>query len=39
MGDFLLGLVKTAFGYALVGITACLATAGVIYVVGKKLIA
>jgi hypothetical protein len=31
--------IKTSFGYALVGITICLGTAGVVYVVGKKLIA
>ena len=31
--------IKTSFGYAIVGITISLAVAGVVYVVGKKLIA
>ena len=31
--------VKTAFGYAVVGILVCLGAAGIAYAVGKKLIA
>jgi len=31
--------IKTAFGYALVGIMICLGTAGIAYTVGRKLIA
>ena len=31
--------IKTSFGYAIAGITVSLAIAGVVYVVGKKLIA
>jgi len=31
--------IKTSFGYAIAGITVSLALAGVVYVVGKKLIA
>ena len=31
--------IKTSFGYAIAGITVSLAMAGIIYVVGRKLIA
>jgi len=38
--DFLYkGDIKTAFGYALVGIMICLGAAGIAYTVGRKLIA